>query len=48
VCKRHREWVQLWLFLEQYHKDGDEFLNHIIQERGDEPWVSVVNVETKE
>jgi chorismate-pyruvate lyase len=33
-------------FLEQYHKDSDELLNHII--RGDEIWVSFVNVETKE
>jgi bifunctional pyridoxal-dependent enzyme with beta-cystathionase and maltose regulon repressor activities len=23
-------------FLEQYHKDGDEFLNHILQVTGDE------------
>jgi hypothetical protein len=35
-------------FLEQYHKDGDEFLNDIIQVTGDEIWVSFVNVETKE
>jgi hypothetical protein len=35
------------LFLEQFHKDGDEFLNHI-QVTGDETWVSFVNVETKE
>jgi histone-lysine N-methyltransferase SETMAR len=33
-------------FLELYHKDGEEFLNHIIT--GDETWVSFVNVETKE
>jgi hypothetical protein len=32
--------------LEQYHKDGDEFFNHVIT--GDESWVSFVNVETKE
>jgi hypothetical protein len=32
--------------LEQYHKDGDQVLNHIV--RGDETWVSFVNVETKE
>jgi hypothetical protein len=31
---------------ERYHKDGDEFLNHIVT--GDETWVSFVNVETKE
>jgi hypothetical protein len=32
--------------LQQYHKDGDVFLNHIIT--GDEIWVSYVNVENKE
>jgi hypothetical protein len=35
-------------FLERYHKDGDEFLNHIVQETGDETCVSFVNIETKE
>jgi hypothetical protein len=35
-------------FLEQYHKDGDEFLSHIVQVTGDETWVSFVDVETKE
>jgi hypothetical protein len=35
-------------FLERYHKDVEEFLNHIIQVTGDETWVSFVNVETKE
>jgi hypothetical protein len=35
-------------FLEQYHKDGNEFLSHIIWVTGDETWVSFVNVETKE
>jgi hypothetical protein len=35
-------------FLEQYHKDGDKFLNHIVQVTGDETWVSFVNVKTKE
>jgi hypothetical protein len=33
-------------FLEQYHKEGDELLYHVI--RGDETRVSFVNVETKE
>jgi hypothetical protein len=33
-------------FLDQYHKGGDEFLNHIIT--GDETWVSFVSVEIKE
>jgi hypothetical protein len=35
-------------FLERYHKDGDEFLNHIVRVTVDETWVSFVNVETKE
>jgi hypothetical protein len=35
-------------FLQQYHKDGDGFLSHIVQVTGDETWVSFVNVETKE
>jgi hypothetical protein len=35
-------------FLERWHKDGDEFLNHVVQVTGDETWVSFVNVETKE
>jgi hypothetical protein len=35
-------------FLEQYHKDVDELLNHIVQVTGDETCVSSVNVETKE
>jgi hypothetical protein len=34
-------------FLEWYHKDGDEFLNHVICVTGDETWVSFVNAETK-
>jgi hypothetical protein len=35
-------------FLEQYHKDGDEFLSHILQVTGDGTRISLVNVETKE
>jgi hypothetical protein len=35
-------------FIERYHKDGDEFLNHILWVTGDETWVSFVNDETKE
>jgi hypothetical protein len=35
-------------FLELYHKDGDEFLNHIVRLAGDEECVSFVNVEIKE
>jgi hypothetical protein len=33
---------------ERYHKDGDEFLNHIVRGTGDETWVPSVDVETKE
>jgi hypothetical protein len=28
-------------FLERYHKDGDEFLYHIVRVAGDETWVSL-------
>jgi hypothetical protein len=35
-------------FVERYHKNGNEFLNHIIQITGDETWLSFVNVEIKE
>jgi hypothetical protein len=35
-------------FLERYHKDGDEFLSHILRVTGDETWVSFVSVETKQ
>jgi hypothetical protein len=30
------------------HKDGDEFLNHMVRVKGEETWVSFFNVETKE
>jgi hypothetical protein len=35
-------------FSERYHKDGREFLKHIVRVTGVETWVSFVNVETKE
>jgi hypothetical protein len=35
-------------FLVQYHKDGDEFLNHVVGVTGDEIWVSFMNVAIKE
>jgi hypothetical protein len=35
-------------FLERYHKDGDEFLNHIVAISGDETWGSVMDTETEE
>jgi hypothetical protein len=34
--------------LERHHKDGDEFLSHIVRITGDETCVSFVNAETKE
>jgi hypothetical protein len=34
-------------FLERYHKDGNEFLNHIVRVTDVETWVLFVNVETK-
>jgi hypothetical protein len=46
---KNREWLQLLqTFLEQYHKDGKEFLSYIVRVTGDETWVSFVNVVTKE
>jgi macrodomain Ter protein organizer (MatP/YcbG family) len=35
-------------FLERYHKDGDGFLNHIVQVTIDETRVSSVDAETKQ
>jgi hypothetical protein len=35
-------------FLEQYHKDGDEFISHIVRVTGAETWILFVNVETKD
>jgi hypothetical protein len=35
-------------FSVRYHKDCNEFLNHIVPVIGDETWVSFVSVETKE
>jgi hypothetical protein len=29
------------ILLERYHKDGDEFLNHIVRVTGDKIWVSL-------
>jgi hypothetical protein len=34
-------------FVEQYHKDGYEFLRHIIRVTGNETLVSFVSVETR-
>jgi hypothetical protein len=35
-------------FLEEYHKDGNEFLNHTVRVTSEETWVPFVNAETKE
>jgi hypothetical protein len=35
-------------FFERYHKDDDEFLNHVVRLRGGETWVSFVNAEIEE
>jgi hypothetical protein len=35
-------------FSEQYRKDGNKFLSHIVQVTGTEIWVSYLYVETKE
>jgi macrodomain Ter protein organizer (MatP/YcbG family) len=37
-----------FVFLERYHRDGDEILNHIVGVTNDENWVSFMNTETKE
>jgi hypothetical protein len=34
-------------FLERYHTDGEEFLNHIVRIKSDEVWVSFMNVAIK-
>jgi hypothetical protein len=34
-------------FLEQFHRGGNEFLNHIVRVTGDETLITFVNVETK-
>jgi hypothetical protein len=44
-CAKTQRRAWALTFLGRYHKDGDEFLNHIVI--GDETWVSFVNVETK-
>jgi hypothetical protein len=46
VCARNEENGFGFDVLERYHKDGDEYFNHIVT--GDETWVLFVNVETKE
>jgi hypothetical protein len=34
--------------LERYHKNGDQFINHIVRITGDETCLSFLNVETEE
>jgi hypothetical protein len=45
-CSRNEENCFDFDFLERYHKDGDQFCNHIVT--GDGTWVLFMNVETKE
>jgi hypothetical protein len=47
-CAQNAENDLGFVFLEQYPKDGYEFLSHIVQVIGDETCVSFVNVDTKE
>jgi hypothetical protein len=44
----HRTQRMALTFLERYHKDGDEFLSHVVRVTGDETWVSFVNAEIEE
>jgi hypothetical protein len=48
VHPRSSEWLQDSTFLKRYHKDRDEYLNHIVWITGDETWFSSVNTETNE
>jgi hypothetical protein len=47
---KRRELLRFLLsfFLERYHKDGDEFLSHIVRVTSDEASVLFMNVEAKE
>jgi hypothetical protein len=45
--KTQRMASALTLF-QRYHKDGDEFLSHIVRLTRNETWVSLVNIVTKE
>jgi hypothetical protein len=36
------------IFVERYHKDGEEFLNQIVGVTGDETWSSFVNFYTRQ
>jgi macrodomain Ter protein organizer (MatP/YcbG family) len=47
-CARNAENGLGFVFLERYHEDGDEFLNHIVRVTGDATGVSCLNIETKE
>jgi hypothetical protein len=47
-CTQMQGMASALAFLERCHKDGNEFLSHIIQVTGDETRVSFVNVEIKE
>jgi hypothetical protein len=46
-CTQNAENCFSFDFLEQHHKDEEEYLSHIVGVTGDETWVSFVTVETK-
>jgi hypothetical protein len=48
LCAQNAENDFGYVCLERYHKDGNEFVDHIVQVTGDETLVSFVNIETKE
>jgi hypothetical protein len=47
-AKKMQRIAWVLIFIEQYHKDDNELLSHIIQVTGDDTWVSFVNDETNE
>jgi hypothetical protein len=48
VVHKTQRMASVLTFLERCHEDGNEFLHHIVRVRGDETWISLPNVETKE
>jgi hypothetical protein len=48
VLKKTQRVASAMIVLEQYHKDGDEFLSHTVRVTVDETWVSFLNAGTKE
>jgi hypothetical protein len=48
VAHKMQRMTSVLTYLEWYHKDGDEFLKHIVRVICGETWLSFVNDETKE